>query len=72
MKFITNIIAFFVPFILLNGIIYFIGCFITIDSNPLNWLIFKTDLGIFLFIFFQLIILKNIIKFWDILGLKIN
>lgn len=62
---IRGIMYIFVPLLLINGIIYFIGAFIALDANPFHWLLFTTIPGRVVYGILNLLVIVNSPEFWD-------
>jgi hypothetical protein len=61
----TALMMVFVPLLLLNGVIYFAGCFIALDANPLHWLMFTTIPGRVIYTIVNIIAIGKTPDFWD-------
>ena len=63
--FVKFFIGFFIPLLMLNGVIYFGGLLITGIPNPFDWLLFSTTIGKAIYMFLNALIIINSETFWD-------
>jgi hypothetical protein len=60
----------FVPLLLINGFIYFVGAFVALDINPLHWLLITTLPGRMIYTIVNLFIISKADDFWDSIDFK--
>jgi len=53
------------PLVISNGIYYLLGSFIAQDLNPYHWWMFTSTFGRVLMVFFEVMILVSIPKWWE-------
>ena len=53
------------PLVISNGIYYLLGSFIAQDLNPNHWWMFTSTFGRVLMVFFEVMILVSIPKWWE-------
>jgi hypothetical protein len=53
------------PLVISNGIYYLLGSFIAQDLNPYHWWMFTSTFGRVLMVFFDVMILVSIPKWWE-------
>jgi hypothetical protein len=53
------------PLVIANGIYYLLGSFIARDLNPHHWWMFTSTFGRVLMVFFEVMILVSIPKWWE-------